>query len=84
MKTIESYHKLITTYPIVYLSFCFIRAIVFICILDYFLSDFMFGCAIALFMALIIILVTITWIQAGVIEDELITFYKLNKWRKLK
>ena len=84
MKIIEAYNNLITTYPIVYLSFCFIRAIVFICILDYFLSDFMFGCAIVLFMALILILATITWIQAGVIEDELITLYRLNKWRKLR
>ena len=84
MKIIESYHKLMTTHPIIYLLLCFICAVVCFNIIDYFLSGIMFSCAIALIFALIFIRVTILWIQLGVIEDKLNVIYKLNKWKRLK
>ena len=84
MNIIKFYHKLMTTHPIIYLLLCCICAVVCFNILDYFLSDLMFGCAIVLIFALIFIRVTILWIQLGVIEDKLYVIYKLNKWKRLK
>ena len=72
-----------TNHPIIYLSFCFIKAVVLFSVLDYFLSDLMFGCAVVLIIALLTVRGVIVWVHMGVTHDKIIEQCK-QKRKKLK